>query len=144
MQPYLLSSEAGIEVFFEPAALANIFLAIHISPVEISGVGKVRHEGNIYTIEDNIAIFKQAVSGVHTVFDDDMRGHWLHEMVAAGRGAGINNFRLWGHSHVNMPARFSGTDHETIDEKLFDQNLKVASHEYWISFVGNKQGGSLM
>lgn len=140
MSGYELASEVGVEVKVEPTALADIFLAIHINPVEVSGLGKVRCSGNLYTIEKEIIVLKQTVSDAHTEFDDEMRGHWLHEMVASGRGEEINEFRLWWHSHVDMGTSFSPRDRDTIENKLFDQDLRIRTHEYWISLVGNKYG----
>ena len=45
----MTESAPRIEVRLEPQVLADILLAVHLTPVEVSGLGEVVKDGDVYT-----------------------------------------------------------------------------------------------
>ena len=118
----------------EPGALADIFLAIQICPVEISGFGKVIRDGDVFVVQDDIVILKQACSLTSTNIDLLSHAQWHTTMSRSGRKKEVGDFRLWWHSHVHSGAYFSGTDKDNINRS------NTGFEEWLMSFVGNKFG----
>lgn len=119
-----------IKIRITAEALADILLAIHICPVEVSGLGKVRKISEDEFLIEEVIVFKQSCSRGGTEFDENAYGLFLHELMKEGRGSEINFLRLWWHSHVYSKARWSQTDNANI--RGFDGS------DYLISIVGNK------
>ncbi|OHB21391.1 MAG: hypothetical protein A2939_03645 [Parcubacteria group bacterium RIFCSPLOWO2_01_FULL_48_18] len=118
-----------------PLTLADLLLAVHLCPTEVSGLGFVEKTGNVYTITGEPVIFRQVCSYSRTEFDPVAHGKWTQEMMREGRGPLINKYRLWWHSHVYFESRFSKTDNETIESWS-----SIPLNEWWMSLVLNKRG----
>lgn len=118
----------------EPAALADILLAIDLCPVEISGYAKAKKIGNDFLVFGEPDIAPQVCSLGGTEFDFESRGLWEREMMLQKRGPEINLYRLWWHSHVHSIAVFSETDKEMI------ASWEGTPAEWWLSLVANKWG----
>lgn len=128
------------KVFMDPVVFADILLAIELTPIEISGLGRVERDGDVFTIVPDLAIFRQSCSlgGTHfdrESFDKDAHAGWVHEMMASPEKRElINRYRLWWHSHVYHDAVFSGVDKAQIESWSHEPD------EWWLSLVGNKYG----
>jgi hypothetical protein len=126
-------------IIFLPEAYRKFRAYIHLIDYEISGFGKVRKEGNDLIVED-VKIFDQVVNGGSTeidAFGDGGSGGYAKfwdDLAVAGEDASL--WKLWWHSHVTMPAFFSGTDRNTINDWDTEQG-----HDNWmLSIVTNKYG----
>ncbi|GEM_PF-4574968 len=119
-----------IKIRITAEALADILLAIHICPVEISGLGRVRKINEEEFLIEEVIVFKQSCSRGGTEFDENAYGFFLHTVMKEGRGSEINSLRLWWHSHVYSRARWSRIDNGNI--RSFEGS------DYIISIVGNK------
>ncbi len=125
-----------MKVIFKPEAFQKLRAYINSIDYEISGFGKVEKVGEDLVVTD-VKIFQQVVSETHTTMDAMALAAFWDELMVAGED--IGKWKLWWHSHVNMPALFSGTDYDTIDE--FDTEL---GEENWIlAIVANKLGKML-
>ena len=100
-------------------------------PNEISGLGKVRIEGEDIIVSD-VAIFKQRVSAAHSTIEPSALAEFQCERVKAGES--MKDWCLWWHSHADMAVFFSGTDTGTIDTST--------EFPYLASLVVNKKGES--
>jgi hypothetical protein len=121
-------------ILIEPVTLADILLAIDICPVEISGLARAKQKDGAFLVYGEPEVFFQTCSLGGTEFDMEAQGRWNHMMMSSGRGAEINEFRLWWHSHVFALSAFSATDKELIE------SWAESSAAWWMSFVGNKFG----
>lgn len=79
---------------------------------EIAGMGKVRVEGDEIIVEE-VMIYEQTVTGATADLSPQAIAKWQTELVRAGKSP--KNWKLWWHSHDNMPAFFSKRDTDTID-----------------------------
>ncbi len=124
-----------------PEARVDIALAINLCPVEISGIGEVVCEGDVYHITEAI-LFPQQCYYDHTTFDQEAFGRYAHDLnkkrVATRSPSGMNTKRLWWHSHVWGRARFSSTDTGYMEK--FGKDTLPQFNPYLISIVGNKHG----
>src|SRR5258708_18832041 len=124
-----------MKIIFKFPAYKKFRAYLHSVETEISGFGKVEKDGDNLIVTD-VKIFAQVVSGSHTVMDARALAAFWDELIVAGED--IGQWKLWWHSHVNMPALFSNTDYNTIDE--FDSEMP---EENWmLSIVSNKLGKS--
>lgn len=122
-------------VIFDPLALADILLAVHVTPVEVSGLGQVEKNGDVYTIKKDLLILEQTCSQVETDFLPAYF-YWTQKMMREGRGPEIDPHRLWWHSHVYGNAFFSVKDRNTIAS----WGEPGTRQEWWLSLVANKFG----
>jgi hypothetical protein len=122
------------EVLIDPVALADILLAVALTPVEVSGLGRVERNGRTYSIAPDIVVFRQTCSMGGTQFDETAHANWVHEMMRSGNGELINKHRLWWHSHVYHGSVFSSTDDAQMER------LAGTPDEWWLRLVANKYG----
>ena len=124
-----------------PEARVDISLAIQLCPVEISGIGEVVCDGDVYHISE-ITVFPQECYHSHTTFDQDAFTRYAHELnrrrVQTRAPSGMNKKRLWWHSHVWGTARFSLVD--TAYMEKFGADTLLPFNPFLISIVGNKFG----
>ncbi|MFA5397924.1 MAG: Mov34/MPN/PAD-1 family protein [Methanogenium sp.] len=101
---------------------------------EISGLGKVKENGDsefeIYDIE----LFEQNASFGHSDLDEEKLAKFLNEKII--KKENIKDYKVWWHSHADMKAYFSPRDDRTIDEST--------EFPYLISIVTNKKGEDLI
>lgn len=96
---------------------------------EIAGMGKVRVENNDSIIVEEVMIYEQEVTGATADLSTKSLAKWQSDIVKAGGSP--KQWKLWWHSHDNMPAFFSGRDVATIDGQT--------EGEWLISLVVNKK-----
>lgn len=109
-----------------PIALYNkIMFFVDNIHLEVSGFGKIVFR-NGDAIVTNVYLLEQEVSSAATDIDEKSLGKLMFESRA---DEGMLN--LWWHSHVNMPAFFSGTDDATIKE--------IGAKGFCIALVVNKK-----
>lgn len=81
---------------------------------EIAGMGRVSvsPDGGSITVEE-VMIYEQEVTGATADLSPQAIAKWQSDLVKAGGSP--KHWKLWWHSHDNMPAFFSGRDTATID-----------------------------
>lgn len=115
-----------MNVYIHPMSLHKINEWVRLSPVEVSGLGKVvATPDGLYVTE--VYMPKQTNSATETEFDDNDMAD-LHFDTKDVEGT----LTYWWHSHVNMAVNWSGTDRDTIK--------KMASRGLCLASVFNKQG----
>ncbi|MDO8516352.1 MAG: hypothetical protein Q7S28_03820 [bacterium] len=130
------------KVTIDPIVLSDILLAVALTPIEISGYGRIVRNGNILSIVPELAIFEQQGSMGGTEFSGELESlnqasvsSWQKEMMLSGQGELINQYRLWWHSHVYHPAVFSSTD-----DAMMELLAEETSDAWWLRLVANKYG----
>jgi len=103
---------------------------INLCDMEITGLGCVNKTGNTFVIE-KLCLLDQKVNEVKAELSQDALHTLAYESVKSGKS--LANVRLWWHSHVDMPVKWSMQDEATIE------NLG-ATADWFISIVGNKAG----
>lgn len=111
----------GLETF------KKIHSFVRVARGEVNGMGIVKKIGNDFLISDAF-ILEQNAGAAHAEIDPMA----LNRLVAECED--YDKLRFQWHSHVNMPAEFSGVDTATI------ANYAGYFGDFMISFVGNKQG----
>jgi hypothetical protein len=91
---------------------------------EISGLGTVKVNGDIYLVED-VFIFQQESHAAGTVLSKDDIARFMAEWIKGGKDP--SNLRLWWHSHGNGMAFWSKIDTQNID--------KFNSDDFMVSIV---------
>lgn len=121
-----------MKVMFTAEAFKKFRAYVDGIEYEISGFGKVEKRDKDLWVTD-IKIFDQLVTSSHTEMDARALAKFFDDLLVAGEDP--VNWKLWWHSHVEMPAFFSATDDATIDE--FDTEEPI---ENWmLSIVTNKR-----
>lgn len=103
------------------------------TPLEISGWGKSRIDGDDIIIED-VVIFKQKCSGSNTDLEPTGEGSqaaWQHEMTK--KGEDLKDWNVWWHSHASMGVFWSGTDDKMVSGM-------ANGNGYLVSIVTNHKG----
>lgn len=117
-------------VFILPAAKQKLDAYIQLCDLEISGLGTVRQEGQMFIVED-VLLLPQECSAASTELDDAGLAEFYTECVQADMDTG--RLRLWWHSHCNFGTFWSGVDTDNIDRLM-------ESSDWLLSIVGNKHG----
>lgn len=128
----MVNNQQDKEIKWEPKTFADIWLAIALCRIEISGLAKVRKEGSVFIVYDDVIIPKQICSETNTEFDGKAYDQWCRETIEVGNGVTLNEYRLWWHSHVFSQVQASPTDEENIS--------RWKHCDWWLSFIGNKKG----
>lgn len=96
---------------------------------EIAGMGSIElSESGDITLTD-VMIYEQDVTGGTADLSSEAIAKWQSELVKAGGSP--KKWKLWWHSHVNMPAFFSGIDTATMDRQT--------EGDFMVSLVVNKR-----
>ena len=119
------------KVIFSLSSYLKFQAYIDQKDTEISGLGKtsINKENKSIYISDLITL-PQTATGVNTVFNV---GDFLEDTIT--KGLEPSDYKLWWHSHVNMPVFWSGTDLATMED--FDTEFK--ENNWILSIVGNKR-----
>lgn len=115
-------------VTISPEAWSRMLLYVECCETEIGGLGLGRLEGSEFHLEE-VVLIQQWVTEKDTLLSPEGLARFLHELVEAGGDPG--RIKVWWHSHVNHPLRWSKHDEETI---------RLLNHDYLISLIGNKAG----
>lgn len=113
----------------------KMFQLVEQCNTEISWHGLVSRdkENAIYTLY-HIMMFPQINSGVSTTTDETEFAEWQRTLIE-DPDFPIEDLRLHGHSHVNMPVYSSGVD----DKYQSDIIRKIEDGDYYIFMVLNKK-----
>ena len=125
-----------VNVQIEPVVLADVLLAVHKNPAEISGLIKAEKTSDlIYTVKEEPLILEQECGATHTDFTLPY-GHWTQKMMRENPNweKEIKAYRCWFHSHPYGNVFFSEIDKETI------ASWSGTLDEWWLSWVLNKWG----
>ncbi len=110
---------------------------VNATEYEISGLGKVKKDGENFVIEE-VRLFRQKATMGNTILDKRDLGKFYDELVRNGED--LRNWKLWFHSHCDMEAFWSSVDVKTIED--FDNEM--AQDNWMISLVTNKSGKTLI
>lgn len=113
----VIECEQKFEVYLPEHVYAKMMGYIDAVDGEISGMGEVVKEGNLYTVKD-IWLLKQECTGASTRIDAISLADLRAEVFAQGKAQ--DGFQLWWHSHANMETFWSGTDKSTMQMFLAD------------------------
>lgn len=97
-------------------------------PVEINGFGLLVPQGSDYLVQD-VIILEQVAGPAHVDNDPLVIARFMTDCIRAGIDTSM--LRLQWHSHVTMPAYFSGTD---------TNNIERYAGQWMTSIVLNKYG----
>lgn len=114
------------KVIIPEKVLHKIMYWVNKSPVEISGLGRVKLDKGVYTVLD-AHLLEQENTATTTDIDAAAAAKLMFQMKDED---GYLNF--WWHSHVNMGVFWSGTDTTTIRE--------FGAHGFCLATVFNKKG----
>lgn len=108
-----------------------MLLYVDCCETEIGGLGMGVAKGSEFHLEEVILI-KQWVTSNDVLLANEGLATFLYELVDAGGDP--SRIKVWWHSHVHHPLRWSKQDEETI---------RLLNQDYLISLVGNKSGSWL-
>ena len=94
-------------------AFEQLFGWFHATPDEISCLGVVKREGNLFVVE-RFHLVTQTGSGAHTELDPEAVGVLMEELLAHGKVDEAKSLKCWAHSHPGMEVFWSGTDQQTV------------------------------
>lgn len=104
---------------------------VHRADFEVSGMGLVTFDGkDTFTVVDAF-LPSQEGGAAHTDIDPAAMGKLMYNVHKSGREGMLN---WWWHSHVKMPAFWSGQDKQTIQ--------KFAQNGFCVATVFNQLGES--
>ena len=115
-------------LIFQEMAWDKLMGFVLACPIEVNGFGYVRQYGYDLWVDDTF-ILPQIASAGHAETDSEAVGAHMSAMLANDQDP--SSMKLQWHSHVNMPAYFSGTDLDTIE---------ACSAKWRVSLVINKAG----
>lgn len=126
-----------MKVLIEKNAYLKMQAFIDLAVGEISGIGKVRKEGENVVIED-VRLLKQSNTGTTSELDEGADVEFISKLVKDGEDP--NNWKLWWHSHANMGVFWSATDTGTIEAHM-KKGVDGENNglDYFVSVVGNKK-----
>ena len=119
--------ESKMQVYLPRNVWHKIMHWVDKSPVEISGLGTVRVQGNYFVITDAF-LLDQENSATSTDIDPAAVCKLEYDILQSGNKEPV---RFWWHSHVNMACEWSGTDDATM--------LQLAAGGWFVSGVFNKK-----
>jgi len=99
---------------------------------EVSGLGKVRVTRGYFEVYD-IEVFEQNVSMISSDLEIESLVKFLIDKTL--KKESVKDYKVWWHSHIDMPAFFSLTDDTTIN--------RSTEFPYLISIVTNKDEESM-
>ncbi len=121
--------ESNLTIQISDVVWEKVFHWIQKSPVEISGLGKVVFDAKtgIFQVIDAYLV-EQENGAAETEMKDSAVAKLMFEQIQADPDIRNNKRKLawWWHSHVNMGAFWSGTDHDTI-RKIGGQGWAIAT-----------------
>jgi hypothetical protein len=119
-------------IFITTYALMKMNNYIQNSDKEISWLGVVEHNENVFMITD-VMLFEQEVTGTTTEIDEGHLSSFGTRLIQTGQMDLYNKIRMWGHSHVKLDVYASKTDEETFEQ--FYENC-----EFFIRLIANQKG----
>lgn len=113
------------EVVITELAYKKIMHWVDISPIEVSGLGKVIFEDNQFIITDAFLVKQK-----NTESSTEMDGASIAKLMYETKDI-PGHLNFWWHSHVNMGAFWSGTDYQTIQD--------LSANGFLVATVFNKK-----
>jgi hypothetical protein len=106
-------------------AFEQLFGWAYATNREISCLGSIRRDGNIFVVEQ-LHLLKQTGSSVSTEIDEVAMAELMETLLAEGKHQEARSIKCWVHSHPGMGVFWSGTD---------DATCKLLVNDYLISLV---------
>jgi len=119
-------------VYYTAEVWLTIQHIVKVSTGEIGWLGLVE-EGDGYYIIREVFILKQVVTGTTTEIEPEAMLDLTMQLLDEDKDPSM--LRYWGHSHVNMQVRPSGTDEKQVSEYLKHAN-------WFIRGIYNKRNDS--
>lgn len=124
----LFDANNGALILFKPEAYLKMLLTILESNKELAMHGLVTRDANIFTVHD-VLMYPQEVTSTTVESADGEYGKWIAQIPDDK----FNMLRFQMHSHVNMGANPSGTDHS------FYRQLLNSVEDFYIFLIMNKR-----
>lgn len=118
-----------MKIFFPPELKRKLDAIIQLSDIEVSVLGKVKKLPNRSDfIVTALELFEQECSEAHTELDADALGKFFSQLLE--RREGLEEWRLWVHSHVDFKVFFSSIDERTIRSFLGDWLISICLNRH--------------
>lgn len=127
-----LKDDEKIAIIFEDDARKKMLELVRQAKDEIGWHGTVERKGEKEFVIKDIFVFPQTVTGATVTTNEEEYLNFIMQLTDEE----INNMRLYGHSHVNMPVSPSSTD------DVYQENLMQNVQDYYIFGIFNKSGGA--
>ncbi len=132
--PFRSSGKISVSLYGEPAVLLSskaftqLFAYASATSFEISCLGAVKREGDIFVVEEFFLV-EQTGSFAHTEIDEEALASLFERLRKEGREEAVRSLRCWAHTHPGMEAFWSHTD---------DKTCQILLSDYLVSLVVGK------
>jgi len=109
-------------------AFQQLFGYAYAIDSEISCLGAVRREGNLFVVE-RFYLVNQTGSGAHTEMDDTALAELVEHLLAEGKAQEARSIKCWAHSHPRMNVFWSKTDDDTSQRLASDWLVSLVVSE---------------
>ena len=120
-----ISVAKDLAVVLTHHAFEQLFGWAYSTNREISCLGSIRRDGNIFIVEQ-MHLLKQTCSSVSTEIDETAIASLLEKLIAEGKSQEAHSIKCWAHSHPGMGVFWSGTDRDTC---------RLLASDYLVSIV---------
>ena len=108
-----------LRVVLTAEAFQQLFGYAYATDSEISCLGAVRREGNLFIVE-RFYLVKQEGGAAHTEMDDTALAELVEKLLADGKVEEARSIKCWAHSHPRMNVFWSKTDDDTSQRLATD------------------------
>ena len=119
-----VSIATDLAVMLSQKAFSQLFGWAYSTSREISCLGAIRRQGNLFMVEE-FYLLKQSGSSAGTELDQDAIAKLMEELLAAGKQEHLGSIKCWAHSHPGMGVFWSGTDEETCNLLVNDYLVSI-------------------
>jgi hypothetical protein len=117
-----------LRVVLTAEAFQQLFGYAYATDSEISCLGAVRREGNLFIVE-RFYLVNQTGSGAHTEMDDTALAELIEKLLADGKVEEARSIKCWAHSHPRMNVFWSKVDDDTSQRLASDWLVSLVVSE---------------
>jgi proteasome lid subunit RPN8/RPN11 len=114
-----------LKVVLAKEAFDQLFGYAYATHSEISCLGSVRREGNVFVVE-RFYLVKQDGSSAHTEMEPSAIAELVEQLLSQGKAEEARSIKCWAHSHPGMNVFWSKTD---------DDTCRLLASDYLVSLV---------
>jgi hypothetical protein len=114
-----------LKVVLAKEAFDQLFGYAYATSSEISCLGNVRREGDVFIIE-RFYLVKQNGGSAHTEMEPSAIAELVEQLLSQGKADEARAIKCWAHSHPGMSVSWSKTD---------DDTCRVLAGDYLVSLV---------
>ena len=120
-----ISVANDLAILMTTHAFQQLFGWAYSTSREISCLGSIRREGNVFVVEE-FYMLEQSSSSASTEINEEAIAKFMEQLLAEGRMDQMAKIKCWAHSHPGMGVFWSGTDGDTC---------RLLVNDYLISLV---------